>query len=96
MPYPISKFVEVAEALREDYENAEVTSSATSITVSRTIEDEGATYKYGIEFTPPDAEYDEELVELYVEDLFDSLYGSEEDEDYEDDEETITEEEFAV
>jgi hypothetical protein len=87
MTYPISAFVEVAEALREDYENAEVTSSATSVTVSRTIvEEEGATYKYSIEFTPPDAEYDEELVEVYVEDLFDSLYSSEDDEDYEDDE----------
>ena len=42
----------------------------------------GATYKYRIEFTPPDTEYDEELIELYVEDLFESLYG--EDEDYED------------
>jgi hypothetical protein len=80
MTYPISAFVEAAEALREEYENAEVTSSATSITVSRTIvEDEGATYKYSIEFTPPDAEYDEELVEIYVEDLFESLY-SEDDE----------------
>lgn len=84
MTYPISKFVEAAEALREEYENAEVTSSDTSITVSRTIvSEEGATYKYGIEFTPPDAEYDEELVELYVEDLYDSLYG--EDVEYEDD-----------
>jgi hypothetical protein len=93
MTYPISKFVEVAEALREDYENAEVTSSDTSITVSRTIvEDEGATYTYGIEFTPPDAEYDEELVEIYVEDLYDSLYGedAEYEDDEEDDEETIT------
>ena len=86
MTYPISKFVEVAEALREEYENAEVTSSDTSITVTRTIvSEEGATYTYGIELTPPDTEYDEELVELYVEDLFESLYG--EDEDYEDDDE---------
>ena len=85
MTYPISKFVEAAEALREEYENAEVTSSDTSITVSRTVvSEEGATYKYGIEFTPPDAEYDEELIELYVEDLYESLYG--EDEDYEDEE----------
>ena len=85
MTYPISKFVEAAESLREEYENAEVTSSDTSITVTRTVvSEEGATYKYGIEFTPPDAEYDEELVELYVEDLFESLYG--EDEDYEDEE----------
>jgi hypothetical protein len=85
MTYPILKFVEAAEALREEYENAEVTSSDTSITVSRTIvEEEGATYRYAIEFTPPDAEYDEELVELYVEDLYDTLYG--EDAEYEDDE----------
>ena len=85
MTYPISKFVEVAEALREEYENAEVTSSDTSITVSHTvISEEDATYKYSIEFTPPDAEYDEELVELYVEDLFESLYG--EDEEYENEE----------
>jgi hypothetical protein len=85
MTYPISKFVEAAEALREEYENAEVTSSDTSITVSRTVvSEEGATYKYGIEFTPPDAEYDEELVELYVEDLYESLYG--EDVEYEDEE----------
>ena len=83
MTYPISKFVEAAEALREKYEGAEVTSSDTSITVTRTIvEEEGAKYTYGIEFTPPDTGYDEELVELYVEDLFESLYG--EDEDYED------------
>jgi len=60
MTYPISKFVEVAEALREEYENAEVTSSDTSITVTRTIvSEEGATYTYGIELTPPDTEYDE-------------------------------------
>ena len=85
MTYPISKFVEVAEALREEYENAEVTSSDTSITVTRNVvSEEGATYKYGIEFTPPDTEYDEELVELYVEDLFESLYG--EDEEYENEE----------
>lgn len=85
MTYPISKFVEAAEALREEYGNAEVTSSDTSITVSRTVvSEEGATYKYGIEFTPPDAEYDEELVELYVEDLYESLYG--EDVEYEDEE----------
>ena len=37
MTYPISKFVEAAEALREEYENAEVTSSDTSITVSRNL-----------------------------------------------------------
>ena len=87
MTYPISKFVEVAEALCEEYENAEVTSSDTSITVTRTIvEEEGATYKYGIEFTPSDAEYDEELVELYVEDLFEALYGGNEDEEGEDSE----------
>lgn len=85
MTYPISKFVKVAEALREEYENAEVTSSDTSITVTRTVvSEEGATYTYGIELTPPDAEYDEELVELYVEDLFESLYG--EDVEYEDEE----------
>jgi hypothetical protein len=85
MTYPISKFVEAAEALREEYENAEVTSSDTSITVTRTVvSEEGATYTYGIEFTPPDAEYDEELVEIYVEDLYDSLYG--EDVEYEDEE----------
>ena len=83
MTYLISKFVEVVEALREKYEGAEVTSSDTSITVTRTIvEEEGAKYTYGIELTPPDTEYDEELVELYVEDLFEALYG--EDEDYED------------
>jgi hypothetical protein len=91
MTYPISAFVEAAEALREEYENAEVTSSDTSITVSRTVvSEEGATYTYGIEFTPPDAEYDEELVELYVEDLYESLYGEDveyEDEEGEDDEE---------
>ena len=88
MTYPISKFVEVAEALREEYENAEVTSSDTSITVTRTIEDEGAKYTYGIELTPPDAEYDEELVELYIDDLYESLYGEDyEDEESEDDEE---------
>ncbi|MCA2594069.1 MAG: hypothetical protein IM526_02760 [Microcystis sp. M38BS1] len=85
MAYPISKFVEAAEALREEYENAEVTSSDTSITVTRTIvSEEGAIYTYGIEFTPSDAEYDEELVELCVEDLYETLYG--EDEDYEDEE----------
>lgn len=88
MTYPISKFVEVAEVLREQYENAEVTSSDTSITVTRTVvEEEGAKYKYGIEFTPPDAEYDEELVEIYVEDLYESLYGEDEDEEGEDDDE---------
>jgi hypothetical protein len=93
MTYPISKFVEVAEALREEYENAEVTSSDTSITVTRTIvSEEGATYTYGIELTPPDTEYDEELVELYVEDLFESLYG--EDEDYEDDDEESDDTEY--
>ena len=43
----------------------------------------GATYKYRIEFTPPDTEYDEELIELYVEDLFESLYGEDEDDDEE-------------
>jgi hypothetical protein len=90
MTYPISKFVESAEALREEYENAEVTSSDTSITVSRTIlSEEGATYKYAIEFTPPDAEYDEELVDIYVEELFESLYGEEveyEDEEVEEEE----------
>ena len=85
MTYPISKFVEAAEELREKYENAEVTSSDTSITVSRTVvSEEGAKYKYGIELTPPDTEYDEELVGLYVEDLFESLYG--EDVEYEDEE----------
>jgi hypothetical protein len=91
MTYPILKFAEVAEALREEYENAEVTSSDTSITVSRTIEDDGATYKYAIEFTPPDGDYEEEVVELYIEDLFDSLYGSEE-EGYGDEEEEYDEE----
>ena len=83
MTYPISKFVEAAEALREEYENAEVTSSDTTLTVSHTVvSEEGATYKYGIEFTPPDAEYDKQLVEIYVEDLYETLYG--EDEYYED------------
>ncbi|QIW88481.1 hypothetical protein [Pseudanabaena phage PA-SR01] len=86
MTYPISKFVEVAEALREEYEGAEVTSSTTSLTVTRTIvEEEGAKYTYGIEFTPPDTEYDEEFIELYVEDLFEALYGGNEDEEGEDD-----------
>jgi len=86
MTYPISKFVEVAEALREEYEGAEVTSSTTSLTVTRTIvEEEGAKYTYSIELTPPDAEYVEELVESYVEDLFESLYGGNEDEEGEDD-----------
>lgn len=85
MTYPISKFVEAAEALRDEYENAEVTSSDTSITVSRTVvSEEGATYTYGIELTPPDAEYDEELIEIYVEDLYGTLYG--EDVEYEDEE----------
>ena len=84
MTYPISKFVEAAEALREKYEGAEVTSSDTSITVTRTyVEEEGAKYTYSIEFTPPDTEYDEELVEFYVEDLFESLYGEDEDDDEE-------------
>ena len=93
MTYPISKFVEAAEALREEYENAEVTYSDTSITVSRTVvSEEGATYTYGIELTPPDAEYDEELVELYVEDLYETLYGEDEDYGDEEDDDEVEEE----
>jgi hypothetical protein len=81
MPYPISKFVEAAEALRENYPDGElitITSDETSLTVSRTetVENNAAVYEYGsyIKLTPPTENY-EGTVEEYAENLLDQLYG---------------------
>lgn len=93
MTYPISKFVEVAEALRENYPDGElitITSDETSLTVSRTetVENNAAVYEYGsyIKLTPPTENY-EGTVEEYAENLLDQLYGFGDDEYDEDPEE---------
>lgn len=93
MTYPISKFVEAAKALRENYPDGElitITSDETSLTVSRTetVENNAAVYEYGsyIKLTPPTENY-EGTVEEYVENLLDQLYGFGDDEYDEDPEE---------
>jgi hypothetical protein len=92
MTYPISKFVETAKALRENYPDGElitITSDETSLTVSRTetVENNDAVYEYGsyIKLTPPTENY-EGTVEEYAENLLDQLYGFGDDEGEDDDE----------